>query len=450
MSLERINFDSSGDSEFLEAIESSNHLLFARVMHAIAFGVLLHALFEIIYRFQTHSFLMPATLTAIPMGLFFNFVGYGVSSGYLVKKLSLEKVFIAMSIAGAAFLTFRMLTMGGMKSMTSMYFILAPLLASNFIQRKYFFPIFLFLCVSYSTGLVVQHFDLLGVNFTYADFPIYFEWIDATCCTGIIYYFSVIHDKERHNLKAKIQQQQLNLVQSSKMASLGTMAAGVAHEINNPLCIIEGAARSLKRFEGGEKSTESNSDAIDKILRTTKRISRIVEALKKYSKQSDDGAREIVDVRKIAKEAVDHCRGLDKDRKIEFRFEGFEELSLVEIKASEVAQVFISLISNSIEAVSEATQPRIEIAIANSYSRLRVTITDNGRGIDSKHQAQVLDPFFTTKSRESASGIGLSLSKGVIEAHGGTLTFTSLPGRTRFVFDLPLAILDEEQLKVPA
>lgn len=229
----------------------------------------------------------------------------------------------------------------------------------------------------------------------------------------------------------------IQLIQSSKMASLGEMASGMAHEINNPLTIIQGKIKVVQMLlEDLKIQDEHLFSEIDKMKLTTDRIGKIVKGLRNFSRLSDNDPFESIPLRKLINETLDLCAERFKSEGIDLRI---KEIPGVEIfcRPGEILQVLINLLNNSSDALQGLKDKWIQVSFKKiSENRLQISVADSGRGITPEIADKIMDPFFTTKGVGKGTGLGLSISKGIIEAHGGELKMDLSSGSTTFCFDL--------------
>lgn len=230
------------------------------------------------------------------------------------------------------------------------------------------------------------------------------------------------NDKLQSSIK-KLNTTQAQLVQSEKMASLGLLASGVAHEINNPLNFISGGAEYLKMFFKKHYSNrlEEVQPAFDGIFTGLKRAISIVNSLGHYSK-SNDNVFTKCDIHEIIEDSLVILNSQLQNRiKIEKNFSKAKDYS---IKGNEgkLHQVFLNILSNAEQAI--AKEGRIFINTTVKSKVLRVEIVDSGTGISKTHLNQIFDPFFTTKGVQ-ATGLGLSIAYAIIKDHNGSIAFNS-------------------------
>ena len=236
-----------------------------------------------------------------------------------------------------------------------------------------------------------------------------------------------------------------DLRHSERLASVGRLAAGVAHEIGTPLNIISGRAEFLSRRS---RSTEELKTNLDVIRSQTDRIAAIVRQLLEFSRRRDPAFRS---VNLIA--LLEHVKFLldEQLRSKAIRVDVDPPEPLPEICADPdlLQQVFLNLFSNSLHALGTGGIIKIRLQLSDGMRTsapvpgrdawLQIAFEDNGGGIAADHIGRVFDPFFTTKDVGEGTGLGLSVSYGIIKDHGGEIYVDSEPGRfTRFLIFLPL------------
>lgn len=248
---------------------------------------------------------------------------------------------------------------------------------------------------------------------------------------------------ERKRIEAEKEEIQRQLFQSSKLASIGELSAGVAHEINNPINCIINLAQLLK--DEGAARTQSELQIINGIIDEGERIARIVRDLLTFARQ-DEHQLGRVDVAETIRNSLSlFGRQLEKEG-IRVEVEVEQGLPPVMADGLRLRQVIVNMISNARHALaakrSEHKLFRISARAAERDDKRLVLIEffDNGVGIPPENLDKVFDPFFTTRRDMGGTGLGLSLSFGIIRSYGGAITVESRHGEyTRFVARLPAA-----------
>jgi signal transduction histidine kinase len=227
-------------------------------------------------------------------------------------------------------------------------------------------------------------------------------------------------------MTSSLKEHQAKLVQSEKLAGIGRLAAGVAHEINNPLAVILGYVRLLRRAAQGPLDED-----LAIIEEETLRSREIVQGLLELSRPTAVD-REDVDVRALCDEAVARLRDAKKLEAVDIAVEGDAH---VEGTAAKLRQVLMNLVQNGAEAAGRGG--RVRIRIEQGDGRADIAVADSGPGLGPEAASKLFEPFFTTKA--TGTGLGLAVSQGIVRAHGGELTVgESELGGARFVVRLPL------------
>lgn len=269
------------------------------------------------------------------------------------------------------------------------------------------------------------------------------------------------HALRRAHEDLKTTQQQL--VHAEKMASLGRLVAGVAHELNNPISFVYGNSVAMKRYaerlqrylgavHGGAGAGEREAlraelridrllddlpSLIDGMLEGAERTRDIVDALKRFS-ATGRNERERFDLAEVIDRAV-HWVGKGSGAAFDVKVELPAPIE-VEGSAGQLQQVAMNLVQNARDATAGVREPRLAIRGSVADGRVRIEFHDSGPGIREEHVGRLFDPFFTTKPVGQGTGLGLAISYGIVERHGGELTAANHPrGGAVFALTLPLA-----------
>jgi two-component system NtrC family sensor kinase len=236
--------------------------------------------------------------------------------------------------------------------------------------------------------------------------------------------------------------QQVKLMFNAKLASIGEMASSIAHEVNNPICIIEGQLRRLeKHVEKGEK--EQQLDLIGKIKKNTRRVIKIIHGLKHLSKISEKEDMKIINLNLFLKEfeEYNHVKVIDSNVDIKYPILPENEV-WIHGKETALAQILTNLVNNSLDALDAldgVTGEKafwIEVKLEISPGKVKLRVVDSGAGIDEKLVIKLFDPFFTTKSHEKGSGVGLNICKKLSHEIEGELSYELFNGHTSFLLEL--------------
>ena len=241
--------------------------------------------------------------------------------------------------------------------------------------------------------------------------------------------FAIVNDvSERKRVERENQTIQAQLAHSAKLASIGTLAAGVAHEINNPLTILKGYSEILAR-RLSEVEPEGEALKIrDKMSEGIDRISAIVGSLRTYAR-SDTEHVEAVELNKVITDTLTFVQQVARKANVEILQQLSAQNPSVRGNIGKIQQVLINLITNACDALESRPSDRqiiIETVVEGEGTTLYVS--DNGCGIKKSHLRQVFDPFFTTKPVGKGTGLGLSISRSIIESLGGSFQVSSKEG----------------------
>jgi len=234
-----------------------------------------------------------------------------------------------------------------------------------------------------------------------------------------------------------------SLVQSSKMAALGKLAAGIGHEVNNPLAVIKekaGWMKDLLEMEGiaGSENMEKYEAAIAKIDQHVERARKVTHRLLGFARRMEP-AQVIVDVNKTVDETIGFLETDARYKNIDVQVDYFEKLPRIKTDSAQLQQVFLNILNNAIDAIRKDGEIIIRTTYVSKSQEVAIAFIDNGPGISREELKKVFDPFFTTKRLGEGTGLGLSISYGIIEKLGGRITVESKEGHgTTFTVYLPV------------
>ncbi|MGZ3787564.1 MAG: PAS domain-containing sensor histidine kinase [Bacteriovorax sp.] len=275
-----------------------------------------------------------------------------------------------------------------------------------------------------------------------------FYWVDSYIipiftaegkpCKYVSFRFDITADK---NTEEALEQEKIKSIHMGRLSAIGQMAAGIAHEINNPLAIINGqlfnVERRLQRSNLNlEEEVPKILNSISKSMHQITRMTKIINGLQEFSRTSDSRPFETVSTSKILDSVKDLCA--DKLKVLGIRFEA--QINEVEFQGNpvQIEQILINLINNSIDAVSDLERPWIRIEAVSQGDFVEISVTDSGPGIGPEMAEKIMQPFFTTKEVGKGTGLGLCISRGIVEKHRGVLYPDLSAKNTRFVVRIPL------------
>ncbi len=251
------------------------------------------------------------------------------------------------------------------------------------------------------------------------------------------------------NLETKVEERtqqlqaaQKKLLHNDRLASLGQLSASVAHEINNPLSGVLNLSMLMQRMlkEDGVpvNRIEEFRKYLGQVTNETTRVARIVSDLLAFSRRSKPQRSE-ADLNRLVKTTLSLVQHKMKLNNVEVEIDLHEGLAPVQCDGSQIQQVALNLLLNAAEATQSKTERRVTISTDGDAEAVRLVVSDNGEGISPENLNKIFDPFFTTKPEGKGVGLGLAVSYGIVQAHGGDIEVKSQPGiGTTFVVTLPL------------
>ncbi|HSO17907.1 MAG TPA: ATP-binding protein [Desulfosarcina sp.] len=238
----------------------------------------------------------------------------------------------------------------------------------------------------------------------------------------------LIKDIEQRRLMQK------QMAQADKLASIGELSSGIAHEINNPLGIILGYTQLLLRSEDPRSDRHHDLKTIEKHVQSCKAIvADLLNFARTSSPQKDN-----LDIHAVIDDVIGFVRHHSNLEDIQIETLFAPSLPHAYIDEKKIKQVLINLLMNAIHAVDRKGTIRISTGLNHASSRIAVEVSDTGHGITKENISRIFDPFFTTKPTGEGTGLGLSVSYGIIKGHGGNISVKSEPGQgAAFTLTLP-------------
>ena len=244
---------------------------------------------------------------------------------------------------------------------------------------------------------------------------------------------------------------QAQLIQASKLSTLGEMATGIAHELNQPLSVISMAAeRAMDKFEGGDVDLEFISERLKQVIAQTERAAAIIDHMRIFGRLEEDKAPTRIDPRPAIEGALDTIGEQLRVLNIEVTTDLPRMCSPVLGHEVQLEQVVLNLLSNARDAI-EASRGQtdrkgeppgvigVNVVVAESGKKIKMVVRDTGGGIPEAVIGRLFDPFFTTKEKGEGTGLGLSISYGVITDMGGRIEVANVEGGAEFTIRLPAA-----------
>jgi C4-dicarboxylate-specific signal transduction histidine kinase len=267
----------------------------------------------------------------------------------------------------------------------------------------------------------------------------YIPTVDNEHYRGNIWIFRDVTEQRR--VIEQMEKQKIQVVQAEKLAILGEMAAGMAHEINNPLAIIQGQAHRLRlQAARGTLSRQAVESSVQSIESTVGRIVKIIQGLRAFARDDGQAEPQLVRVQQIIDDALMFCESRIRNHGFELRITPFPPELKVLCRPIPITQVLVQLLNNAFDAcqASGGARPWIEVQVSHDDEAIAIRVVDSGPRIPEELAEKIMLPFFTTKEIGKGSGLGLSIAKGIVEGHQGRFYYDRSAGHTTFVMKLPM------------
>lgn len=239
--------------------------------------------------------------------------------------------------------------------------------------------------------------------------------------------------------EVEVQKQRATAAYSEKMASLGELTAGIAHELGNPLGAMRGRMEMLLlETEKSEVQPEKVKELMNRSINLIDRMSKIIKGLRSYARDATGDPYVQTPIHTLVSDILDFSWEKFRKLGVEVRVKGVDKSHFVECREAEVGQVVVNLINNACDAVNGQDEKWIEVELSADKDNVYIQITDSGPGVSSKIKDMILKPFFTTKPVGQGTGLGLSISKSILDAHQGKLTLDEQAANTKFTVELPI------------
>jgi signal transduction histidine kinase len=246
---------------------------------------------------------------------------------------------------------------------------------------------------------------------------------------------------EKDILLKELQDAQAKIIHSTKMAALGEMASGIAHEINNPLTTMKFKLFNLRELASVQSSKSGMIlDTAVKLDSLVDRIAKIVLGLRAFAREDSKDPMEIFSIDSLITETLSFCESRFQNNQISLTVDKIEIDRKFNGRRTQLSQVLLNLLNNAFDAVEGVKGGWVRIQAYSVGEMIRIAVVDNGSGISKENRDKIMQPFFTTKGVGKGTGLGLSIAHGIIEEHGGKLSLDTSSPHTRFVIALPLSL----------
>lgn len=236
--------------------------------------------------------------------------------------------------------------------------------------------------------------------------------------------------------RQRLAEEQEKMIHSSRLASLGEMAGGLAHEINNPLAIIMLGLDAIENPPAHAEVETFRQGKLSTMRRAVERISKIIRGLRHFSQQGDALPMEVVAVRVIVDDTMEFFLGRLRTNQVEHQIVGDLEHQ-IHARPVQISQVLLNLLSNALDAVAKSDRKSILIEVQKQGSDIWIDVCDSGTGLDAGMRERLFQPFATSKLPGQGMGLGLSISRGIMREHEGDLLFLKDRPQTTFRMVLP-------------
>jgi PAS domain S-box-containing protein len=246
---------------------------------------------------------------------------------------------------------------------------------------------------------------------------------------------------DRKQMETELEVRRAQAVASARLSALGMMAAGIAHEINNPLAVIHASASDLMDMaETGTVPLKALEAASTRIKQTADRISKIVKSLRQTAREGSTDPFQRASVGDIVEQALELCRQRFRVHSVRLEIPIVDPALHISCREVQIVQVLLNLLQNAFDAVVECEGDRwIRLEVTNSEHSAVFDVIDSGPGVPPELKVRIMEPFFTTKPVGKGTGLGLSLSKAIVDEHGGELNLCEKDNHTCFSLLLPFS-----------
>jgi signal transduction histidine kinase len=324
-----------------------------------------------------------------------------------------------------------LLHLGGDAELRTMCFplVLLPFLLFSVSELRSFVVFVVIPIVAY---FATAHIDVDDPGIAHKIDLVYAPILSFVMIIAGSYVFAVID----RSADEKLLHARARAANSARLAALGEMSGGIAHEVRNPLAAIHLAATQI--VERPQETTQVVQLA-ERISRIVMRASKIIETLRAFARDGTNDPFTRVPVQRILADTIELCGKRVAEHGVELTVASISDEVIVECRALQLSQVLMNLIVNAYDAVDGLPERWVRIDARCVEDCVEIAVTDSGGGIQTAIQPRIFEPFFTTKPVDRGTGLGLSLSRGLMEAHRGTLALDTTSANTRFVMRLPVA-----------
>lgn len=332
----------------------------------------------------------------------------------------------------------RIVSTGAVSSPILPWLALVPVCAIYFVGIRLFVVASIvmlvqLICISYWGATDSFPFPIVGLDLH----PV-IKFVGPYSAFLTVTYFVWLSESERVRWERASEESRAQIIHSARLASLGEMAGSIAHEVNNPLAIVRLLADQLEENALTDRSDKALTRRLcGKLNSTVDRIANIINGLRALSRDGTHDPRKNEDLVQIILTTLDFCLERFKKKGIELFVDKPDGALVVPCRSTQISQVLLNLLNNAYDAVAGLPEKWVRISIADRGEYVELRVLDNGPKIPPEVQAKLFTPFFTTKEVGKGTGLGLGISRGIIDSHQGALELDPDTPATCFVIRLP-------------
>jgi PAS domain S-box-containing protein len=250
---------------------------------------------------------------------------------------------------------------------------------------------------------------------------------------------------DKRAARETIARHEKSMLYASKMAALGEMAGGIAHEINNPLAIISGQAQlSLELMDAGEATPEQLRKSLQKIRQWVGRTAQIIQGLRQFSRDGTHDPFHVSRVNEIIEKTFELCRETFNRHGVKLEIAAPSRDLQIECRPVQISQILLNLLQNAMHAAELRADRWVRVTVESNRNEVIFRVIDSGPGVPVEIRDKIMQPFFTTKETGKGTGLGLSISKGLVDGHRGQIYLDPGTEHTCFVVKLPIYVSPEK------
>lgn len=253
-----------------------------------------------------------------------------------------------------------------------------------------------------------------------------------------IHFVSVFVLEEHTRIREDLKKLQAENINTAKMSLIGQVTSGIAHEVNNPLAILQSNVFKMNHaLKKGRLTDEKIKDHLDRMDDVITRTSEITKGMLKLSRKDNDEIVHVFDITKIVSDSMPFVSKKLENHSIDLIHHKPGHEIFITCNEVQMSQVFLNLISNAIDAIKNLENKSIEVGYIEYSDSVEIYFMDSGKGIPKKLRDSIMNPFFTTKEIGEGTGLGLSISQNIIKRHNGALQICPDSENTKFIIKLP-------------